>query len=82
MSVLHYLLVYDLRRRTLISAEEFRSAEEATAAYGRAERDHVGQEGLEIVLVGADSFDTLRQTHGHYFSDGEPRVTLPELAAT
>ena len=31
---------------------------------------------FEIVLIGADSLDTIRQTHGHYFADpdGEPFV--------
>ena len=79
MSVIHFLLVYDLRSRALRSAQEFTSADEAAAAYGRAERAHVGDQGIEIVLVGADSLDTIRQTHGHYFSDGRPGVTLPDV---
>jgi hypothetical protein len=36
---------------------------------------------LEIVLVGADSLDTIRKTHGHYFTKAGA-VTLPELAAS
>lgn len=79
MSLIHFLLVYDLRARVLRSAEPFTSADEAAAAYGRAEREHVGDRGIEIVLVGADSLDTIRQTHGHYFSDGRPGVVLPDV---
>ena len=45
-------------------------------------KDQVTRETHFVNDLGADSLDTLRQTHGHYFSDGEPRVTLPELAAT
>lgn len=81
MSVVHFLLVYDLRARRLLEAQPFESADEAAVAYGRAERDHVGDDGIEIVLVGADSLDTIRQTHGHYFTDGHPQVILPEVAA-
>jgi len=82
MSVLHFLIVYDLRRQHLVSAREFRSAVEAAAAYGDAERAHVGDDSIEIVLVGADSLATIRQTHGHYFADGQRIVALPALAST
>jgi hypothetical protein len=81
LSVLHFLLVYDLRRRELRSAREFRSADEAARAYGEAEREYISDENVEIVLVGADSLGTIRQTHGHYFNDGQPKVLLPELSA-
>lgn len=81
MSVLHFLLVYDVRRRHLISAQPYEDAQPASDAYGLAEREHVNDQGVEIVLVGADSLDTIRQTHGHYFNDGEPKVVLPELTA-
>jgi len=80
MSVIHFLLVYDLRARKLISSLRFRSADEAAAAYGEAEREHVGNSDIEIVLVGADSLETIRKTHGHYFPDEIGEVKLPELA--
>lgn len=79
MSVIHFLLVYDLNTRRLLQAQPFESADEAAAAYGRAEIEHIDDEGIEIVLVGADSLDTIRQTHGHYFTDGHPQVVLPEV---
>lgn len=81
MSVLHFLLVYDVRHRRLVSADQYDDAQLASEAYGKAEREHVNDQAIEIVLVGADSLDTIRQTHGHYFSDGEPKVVLPELTA-
>jgi len=37
---------------------------------------------VEIVLVGADSIETIRQTHGHYFSADGPEITMPELVTT
>jgi hypothetical protein len=81
MSLTHFLLVYDLRRQTLVAVREFSDATEATDAYGQAELAHLGDQDCEIVLVGADSLDTIRKTHGHYFTKAGA-VTLPELAAS
>jgi hypothetical protein len=81
MSLLHFLLIYDLRQQRLIDIRPFTDPTEATNAYGQAELDHLGDQDLEIVLVGADSLDTIRKTHGHYFTKAGA-VTLPELAAS
>ena len=74
---IHFLLTYDLRTGHL-EVREFDDPDEATRAYGEAERGHLDDRDLEIVLVGSDSLETVKQTHGHYFSDAA-RVTLPEL---
>jgi hypothetical protein len=42
-------------------------AEAAAARYGRYEREYPFQEGYEVVLLGADSAETIRHTHAHYF---------------
>lgn len=81
MKLIHYLIVYDLRNRRLRTCEAFGDADQAIAAYSRLERENVGNAGLEVVLLGSDSLDTLRITHGHYFADGEPSLPLPELTA-
>jgi hypothetical protein len=60
---------------------KFTDATEATDAYGQAELEHLGDKDCEIVLVGADSLDTIRKTHGHYFTKAGA-VTLPELAVS
>lgn len=81
MSVIHFLLVYDARARRLISSQDFADADVASAAYARAEREHIDEPDIEIVLVGADSIETIRKTHGHYFAAGGPELQLPELAS-
>ena len=81
MSLVHFLLVYDLRQRRLIDVQEFTDPKEATDAYGRAEMAHLDDRDTEIVLIGSDSLETVKKTHGHYFSAGAP-VTLPDLVAT
>ena len=77
MSLLHFLLTYDVLHQTLI-VREFADAAEATDAYGQAELEHLGDQDLEIVLVGADSLETIKKTHSHYFTKAGA-VILPEL---
>ena len=72
MAVIHFLLVYDLSQHKLIDTREYRSADEATVAYSALEAIHRGDSNLEIVLIGADSIETVMQTHGQYFA-AEPR---------
>lgn len=81
MSLIHFLLVYDLREGRLVDIQTFTSPDEATAAYGRAELEHLEDRDTEIVLVGADSLETIKRTHGHYFTDAGP-IHLPELAVS
>lgn len=81
MSLLHFLLIYDLRQGRLVDVRTFTDAGAAMVAYGQAERDHLDDRDTEIVLVGSDSLDTVKLTHGHYFTDGV-RVRLPELASS
>jgi hypothetical protein len=67
MALQHFLLVYDLMAGKLIRQEEFSDGDEAAVAYGALEREFKGRSDLEIVLVGADSIETIRRTHAHYF---------------
>jgi hypothetical protein len=66
----HFLLIYDHTKRALINQTEYSatSVDEATTDYQRAEADHGASDDIEIVLIGADSIETVWRTHGHYFS--------------
>ena len=66
----HFLLVYNHAERVLVSQQHFENATAATSAYSELERLHAKDGDLEIVLVGADSIDTIRRTHASYFGDG------------
>ena len=82
MAVIHFLLVYDLKQQRLIEpTREFRDAQEAAVAYAALEAQHQGDRDVEIVLVGADSLETIMQTHGQYFrrTAGEPERYLVEV---
>jgi hypothetical protein len=71
MPLLHFLLIYDRNREALVETLELgEDAEAAARTYSAAEQEFRGQEEIEVVLVGAESLDTIRVTHSHYF-DGE-----------
>ena len=67
MALIHFLLVYDLSQQVLVSQAEYRDPDAAVAAYAELEAKHRQDTNVEIVLVGADSIETIMQTHGHYF---------------
>lgn len=67
MAFHHFLLVYDLAGQELMHQLEFEDGDEAAAAYRALESEYQSRADLEIVLVGADSIETIKQTHAHYF---------------
>ncbi len=54
--------------------------EAALRAYARAERASFCNPSLDIVLLSADSLETIKQTHSSYFS-GTSSAQLEELLA-
>jgi hypothetical protein len=76
MADIHMLLVYSLAQQELITVERFADGDVAMRRYAEVERDHIKDPAVEIVLVAADSEDTIKQTHASYFR-GE--VALDQL---
>lgn len=79
MALLHFLLIYDHAEGRLLDAVELgTAAREAARAYSEYEEKYRGRSGIEIVLVGADSLETIQMTHAHYFADAadEPFAEL------
>lgn len=74
MPVRHFLLVYDLNAGRLIEENDLgEDGAVAAAEFSRREAQYRGRDGFEIVLVGADSIETVRKTHAHYFAgEGDP----------
>ena len=64
----HFLIVFDHGAGELVSREEYEDAEEALVAYSKKEREHEGQQDMEIVLIGSDSLETVERTHANYFN--------------
>lgn len=65
----YFLIVYDRHRGQLLEEppREFDDQEVALSAYDKAEQAYRTDRNIEIVLVGADSLETVRQTHSNYF---------------
>lgn len=65
----YFLIVYDRTLGHLVEdpPREFDDQEVALSAYDEAEQAHRSDRNIEVVLVGADSLDTVRQTHSNYF---------------
>lgn len=70
----HFLLIYDHKRQELREQRAFgdRERNQATQAYQDAEQQCQNDPDVEIVLIGADSIETIMRTHGHYFRDTDP----------
>lgn len=64
----HFLIIFDTRRQELREALQLGpDADAAINAYSEYEQDYRDEPSVEIVLIGADSIDTIRRTHSHYF---------------
>lgn len=69
-AVQHFILVFDRRADRLLEQIEFgtqRSA--AVARYEELEAEFSDSPHIDIVLVGADSIETVKVTHANYFGD-------------
>ena len=68
-AMVHFLLVFNHSTGVLERCEKFSLGNKAAAAYAAAETAYQGNDDMEIVLVGADSIETINKTHGHYFNE-------------
>lgn len=76
----YFILVYDLAMRHVEVHEYRNDVEGANAAYSQLEDEHAGGK-YEIVLVGADSIETIKRTHSPYFSTGTPAEVVEAFIA-
>jgi hypothetical protein len=70
----YFLLIYDLTSRALQHEEFGRDHTGAAERYSALEELHRENDSIEVVLVGADSFDTIKRTHSHYFMERDEDV--------
>ena len=63
----HFLVVYDVVR-SLANVEDFgEDYDAALTAYSEREQEHRFDPAFEVVLLGADSLETIKKTHSSYF---------------
>jgi hypothetical protein len=65
----HYLLIYDRRAGKIIRHRHFRTSAPALAARFDAEREFHDNPDIEVVVLGAESWEALSRTHSRYFKD-------------
>jgi hypothetical protein len=78
--LVYFLIIYDTATEDIVALKEFSRASDAEAAYFAAEREYRDDQ-LQVVLFGADSIDSVRATHPHYFRE-EGGETIEFLAPT
>jgi len=71
-----FLFVRDARGGHLTVTELGADRGPAIKVYGEAERFYSGQPWIEVLLLGAESLETLRVTHANWFPDWKPDLTL------
>lgn len=71
----HFLLVFDHGAGHLIHTETYgEDADAALDAYASTEAEYGDRKDIEVVLIGSDSFETVKRTHANYF-DGTVSVS-------
>jgi hypothetical protein len=67
--VKYFLLTYDRRRHKILAVAAFalEDRDRALAERGTLVRQHRANLDLEIVLLGANSYEDLEKTHSRYF---------------
>lgn len=64
----HFLLIFDHEQGSLLETVDFgEDSDAAVAAYAESERKYQDAPRYEIVLIGSDSFETVKLTHANYF---------------
>lgn len=66
-----FLLVMNIRKGLTEVRDLGTDYASAVATYEAAEAEHRGDSNYDIVLVGSDSLDTVKLTHGSYFASSE-----------
>lgn len=75
----HFLVIYDVTQGPATVEEFGRDYDAALAAYTEREHEYRDRADVDIVLLGADSLETIKQTHSSYFEpvDGFERFFEP-----
>jgi hypothetical protein len=73
-SVQQFLIVFDTKAGKIVEQRLFVDPDEAMSIFGETERRHAREGNLQVLLFTADSLDTVKSTHPHYFSESGPHT--------
>lgn len=63
----HYLVVYNRRAGKIIRHRRYLKPDQALTARFEAEREHRDNPDIEVVVLSAESWIAVQQTHSRYF---------------
>jgi hypothetical protein len=68
VDIKHFLVIYDIAAGEANVDDSFSSDYDAALeAYAQAEETYRGRGDIEVVLLSADSIETIKKTHSSYF---------------
>jgi hypothetical protein len=67
----HFLVIYDIAAGQANVKRYGADYDTALEAYEQAEETYRGRDDLDVVLLGADSIETIKKTHSSYFNTQE-----------
>jgi hypothetical protein len=62
-----YLVIYNRRAGEIVRHRQFQASADALEARFEAEQEFCEDPDIEVVVLGADSWDALNRTHSRYF---------------
>lgn len=65
----HYLVVFDRRMGQIVRSMEYAQASDALSGRFEAEAEFRSDRNIEVVVLGAKSWDALQTTHARYFQN-------------
>jgi hypothetical protein len=72
----HFLVIYDIGAQQAHVQDFGTDYDAALKAYAKAEEDARDRSDLDIVLLSADSLETVKRTHSSYFDTEESFESL------
>ena len=78
----HFLVIYDRQKGKILKHCGYRHAEAALRARFAAEQEFRDNESIEVVVLGAESWEALSETHARYFKDVQELAKSGLLRAT
>jgi hypothetical protein len=69
-----FLIIFDTQEGRIVEQQQFDDAEEAMRVFGDCERRHATEDNLQVLLFTADSLETVKSTHPHYFKGPGPNT--------
>ena len=82
-SLRHFLLIYDgSLGRLREDVREFTRSDRAVSEYQEAEKLFSADDNVQVVLVAADSIETVKKTHSNFWHGESIQVLLREFATS